>query len=155
MGTHTMSGDYGGKWPTIVLLLAILSAQGYTVYLLHFGLVKSSTDIVTLVCLPLGIIPLLAYFSTSEILDCRRLNRPRKLCLKRFIGRVFLGLAFILPILLFLELAIEAGVFGGAHFSFNVTLLSGWSIVLGWSVLMALVMKKFAEAIKKLTEGLW
>lgn len=151
----TVQKDYLDKWAAVSLLSTLLAIVGYFVYMMHNGLVKSPTDYLVLVGIPMGIFPLLAYFSTSEILGCRKFHRPRALCLKRFIGRVFLSLGFLLPVFLFLALEMIVGLFDSSHVPFSVTLISGWSVVLGWCGLMVFVMKRFREAICKLTEGLW
>ena len=117
--------------------------------MMHNALMKTPLDLVVKFGLPMSVLPITVFFLTSEILGCRKFGRSREICLKRFAGRVFLCLGFLLPYLLFLVLAIMAGVLDSAH-AF-VTMI----IAVPWSGLIALVVTRFKETIRKLTQGLW
>jgi hypothetical protein len=146
--------DYVNKWATILSLLAFLATLGYFGYVKHNGLVKSLMDYIVLVGLPMGILPLATYFSSSEILGCRKLHRPKETCFKRFVGRFFLCLGFMSVAYLVLVFVVLADLLNPGNSSAFLILVS-MAILAGWSALTFLVVTKFREAVRKLTEGLW
>jgi hypothetical protein len=146
--------DYVGKWATILSSLTFLVVLGYFGYLEHNGLVKSLMDYIVLIGLPMGILPLVAYFLSSEILGCRKFHRPREICLKRFAGRLLLCLGLMSIAYLVLVSAVLAGLLNPGRPS-TFLILVPMTILVGWSALAFLVVTKFREAVRKLTEGLW
>jgi hypothetical protein len=144
-----MSEEYVEKWATVSLLLVFFSVLVYFGYMMHNHLMKTPSDMVVRLALPMGLLPCFAFFVTSEVLGCREFGRSRELCLKRFTGRVLLSLGIELPYFLFLTLTIMAGLLDSAH-AF-VTMI----ILVGWSGLVVLIVTRFKETVRKLTEGLW
>lgn len=149
-----MAEERPHKWATISVVLAILSMQVYFVYMMANGLMRTPIEVIIKWGLPMGIIPLLVFFSTDEILGWRRFHRSRELCLKRFFGRFLLCLLLFVPLLLLLIVASLVGLFTTAQSgTFTIALVGG--IGLAYFALVILLMSRLKEALTRFVEGSW
>jgi hypothetical protein len=149
-----MAEDYADKWAVVSLLLVFFAVLGYFGYMMHYSLLKTPMDVIVKFALPMGILPLVAFFLSSEILGCRKFRRPRKVCLKRFVGRIFLDLGLMSILYLSLVVIVQAGLLNTQRpGSLLISVLM--AILVGWSTLALLIVTRFREAVRRLTEGLW